>query len=126
MRLDPSKRRVPAPRRAGYLPVAKTVAVGMAVTGHPPHRPVLAALPHTVLTSDMPSEDGWRGSARLDSHEQPVERGASDRIVSPAFPRWAAFGCAVPAHGTSSGRPVAGIASAPSDFPGPHGIGNSR
>jgi hypothetical protein len=26
----------------------------MAVTDHPPHRPVLAALPHTVLTSDAP------------------------------------------------------------------------
>jgi hypothetical protein len=31
-----------------------TVAVGMAVTGHPPHRRVLAALPHTVLTLDAP------------------------------------------------------------------------
>jgi hypothetical protein len=31
---------------------ARTVAVGMAVASHPPHRPVLAALPHTVLTLD--------------------------------------------------------------------------
>ena len=30
------------------------VAVGMAVASHPPHRTVLAALPHTVLTSDAP------------------------------------------------------------------------
>jgi hypothetical protein len=34
----------------------------MAVTGHPPHRPVLAALPHTVLTSDVPPEGDWRGT----------------------------------------------------------------
>src|SRR5450631_3599019 len=26
----------------------------MAVTSHPPHRPVLAVLPHTVLTLDLP------------------------------------------------------------------------
>src|SRR5437762_8008691 len=103
-----------------------SVAVGMAVTRHPPHRPVLAALPHTVLTSDMPPEGGWRGIAHLEIHEQHVERVASDRIVSPVSPRWAAFGCAVPAHGTSSGRPVAGIASALSDSLGLHGIGNSR
>jgi hypothetical protein len=102
------------------------VAVGMAVTGHPPHRPVLAALPHTVLTLDLPPEGDWRGIARLDMHEQCVEQVASDRIVSPALPRWAAFGCAVPAHGTSSGRPVAEIVSAPSDFPGLHGIGSNR
>src|ERR1035438_4773927 len=98
----------------------------MAVTGHPPYRPVLAALPHTVLTSDVPPEGGWRGSARLEIHEQLWERVAIDRISSPAFPRWAAFGCAVPAHGTSSGRPVFGIATAPSDSPGLHGIGSSR
>ncbi len=29
------------------------VAVGMPVTRHPPHRPVLAQLTHTVPTSDM-------------------------------------------------------------------------
>src|SRR5258708_7692378 len=93
------------------------VAVGMAVTGHPPHRPVLAALPHTVLTSDVPPEGGWRGIARLDIHEQRVERVASDRMSASVSPRWAAFGCAVPAHGTSSGRPAVGIATARSDFP---------
>src|SRR5712671_6466076 len=103
-----------------------TVAVGTAVTRCPPHRPVLAALPHTVLTLDVPPEGDWRGIARRDSHEQPWERVASDRIISPAFPRWAAFGCAVPAHGTSSGRPVFGSAPAPSDSPGLHGIGSSR
>src|SRR6202142_3099180 len=97
------------------------VAVGTAVTRRPPHRPVLAVLPHTVLTLDMPPEGDWRGNAHLDIHEQRVARVAIDRIVSPAFPKWAAFGCAVPAHGTSSGRPVAGIVTAPSDFPGLHG-----
>src|SRR5271154_2724710 len=98
----------------------------MAVTGHPPHRPVLAALPHTVLTLDMPPEGGWREIARLEIHEQLLERVAIDRIFSPAFPRWAAFGCAVPAHGTSSGRPVVGIVTAPSDCRGLHGIGSNR
>src|SRR5580700_4416753 len=97
-----------------FATLAKTVAVGTAVARCPPHRPVLAALPHTVLTSDMPPSGGWRGSARLDIHEQRVARVAIDRIVSPVSPRWAAFGCAVPAHGTSSGRPVAGIVSVPS------------
>ena len=29
------------------------VAVGTAITNRPPHGPVLAALPHTVLTSDV-------------------------------------------------------------------------
>src|SRR5260370_28384346 len=110
-----------------YQPLSlNTVAVGMAVTGHPPHRPVLAVLPHTVLTSDVPPQGGWRRNARRDIHEQPVERVASDRIVSPVSPRWAAFGCAVPAHGTSSGRPVAGIATAPTDFREWHGIGSNR
>src|SRR6266498_2458057 len=42
----------------------------MTVTGHPPYRPVLAALPHTVLTSDVLPYGGWRGIARLDSHER--------------------------------------------------------
>ena len=111
-----------------YTPVYPDdcVAVGTAVSRCPPHRPVLAALPHTVLTLDVPPVGGWRGIARLDSHEQCVEQVASDRIVPPVSPRWAAFGCAVPAHETSSGRPVAGIVSAPSDFPGRHGIGSSR
>jgi hypothetical protein len=35
-----------------------TIAVGMPVTGHPPHRSVRAALPHTALTLDA-----WRQSA---------------------------------------------------------------
>src|SRR5437016_5270873 len=35
-----------------------SVTVGMAVTGHPPYGPVLAALPHTVLTSDVPPYGG--------------------------------------------------------------------
>ena len=45
------------------LPVAlgKLVAVGTVITDRPPHRPVLAALPHTVLTSDV-----WRRSAHWD------------------------------------------------------------
>src|ERR1700686_4251533 len=107
-------------------PTERAVAVGMAVTNHPPHRPVLAALPHTVLTSDVPPHGGWREIARLETDEQHVERVAIDRIVFPAFPKWAAFGCAVPAHGTISGRPVVGIAIAPSGFPGLHGIGSSR
>src|ERR1035438_4475497 len=34
-------------------PPAGWVAVGMPVTRHPPHRPVLALLTHTVLTSDI-------------------------------------------------------------------------
>src|SRR5437868_15273708 len=38
-------------RRAG--PGGPAVAVGTAVTRCPPHRPVLALLTHTVLTSDM-------------------------------------------------------------------------
>jgi hypothetical protein len=37
-----------------------TVAVGMAVTGHPPHRPVLAELPHTVPTLDVSPNGNWR------------------------------------------------------------------
>src|ERR1017187_7399176 len=85
--------------------VGSPVAVGTAVSRCPPHRPVLAALPHTVLTLDLPPQGGWRGIARLDAHEQRVEQVANDRIVFPVSPRWAAFGCAVPAHGTSSGRP---------------------
>jgi hypothetical protein len=32
------------------------VAVGTAITDRPPHRPVLAALPHTVLTSEVSVE----------------------------------------------------------------------
>ncbi len=36
----------------------RRVAVGMAVTHHPPHRSVLALLTHTVLTSDE-GPDGW-------------------------------------------------------------------
>ena len=72
---------------------------------------------HMVFTWDLPPLGGWRGIARPDSHEQCVEQVASDRIVSPASQGGAAFGCAVPAHGASSGRPVAGLVSAPSDFP---------
>src|SRR5271165_2505594 len=60
-----------------------SVAVGMAVTSRRPHRPVLAALPHTVLTLDMPPHGGWRGNARLEMHEQLWERLASDRSRSP-------------------------------------------
>ena len=33
--------------------VSTRVAVGMRVTPHPPHGPVLALLTHTVLTSDV-------------------------------------------------------------------------
>src|ERR1019366_337369 len=63
-----------------------TIAVGTAVTRCPPHRPVLAALPHTVLTSGMPPEGGWRRIARLDNREPRGARVAIDRRVSPAFP----------------------------------------
>ena len=91
-----------------------------------PHRPVLAALPHTVLTLDMPPHGGWRKIARPDTHEQRVEPVAIERRLAPAFPSWAAVGCAVPAHETSSGRPVAGSVTAPSGCREPRGIGSSR
>ncbi len=65
----------------------QVVAAGMAVTSHPPHRPVLAELPRTVLTSDVPPHGGWREIARLEIHEQLSERVAIDRI-----------GCAVSAN----------------------------
>ncbi len=83
------------------------VAVGMAVSDHPPHRPVLAALPHTVLTLDVTPFRVWRRSEHREMHEQFSVRVASNRRSAPVSPRWAAFGCAVPAHETSSGRPVA-------------------
>src|SRR5712671_155224 len=83
----------------------------MAVTGHPPHRPVLAALPHTVLTLDVTPFRVWRRSEHRETHEQLSVQVASERRSSPVSPRWAAFGCAVPAPETSSGRPVAGVAS---------------
>ena len=38
-------------KRAG--PGGPAVAVGMPVSRHPPHRPVLALLTHTVLTLDL-------------------------------------------------------------------------
>jgi hypothetical protein len=75
----------------------------MAVTSHPPHRPVLAALSHRVLTSDVPPHGCWREIAHLETYEQHGERVAIDQMSFPAFPRWAAFGCAVPPH-----EPVAG------------------
>jgi hypothetical protein len=34
-------------------PSGSEVAVGMPVTRHPPHRPVLALLTHTIPTSDI-------------------------------------------------------------------------
>src|SRR5688572_16640220 len=86
----------PPQKKIRFVGPRNPVAVGMAVTSHPPHRPVLAALPHTVLTSDMPPYGGWRESAHREMHEQRVVRVASDRRVAPAFPRWAAVGCAVP------------------------------
>src|SRR5205823_8345301 len=93
--------------RLGILRGSKTVAVGMAVSDHPPHRPVLAALPHTVLTLDVTPFRVWRRSEHREMHEQFSVRVASNRRSAPVSPRWAAFGCAVPAHETSSGRPVA-------------------
>ena len=39
-----------------------TIAVGMPVTRHPPHRSVRAALPHTALTLDA-----WRQSGHLET-----------------------------------------------------------
>ena len=63
--LDPTSRRRPCASLSLHLhQVVKrtftfelsnmlgTLAVGMAVTSHPPHRPVRAALPHTVPTLD--------------------------------------------------------------------------
>src|SRR5437588_9806705 len=91
---------------AGFA-IRATVAVGMAVSDHPPHRPVLAALPHTVLTLDVTPFRVWRRSEHREMHEQFSVRVASNRRSAPVSPRWAAFGCAVPAHETSSGRPVA-------------------
>ena len=44
-------------KEAGRLVV--TVAVGMSIARHPPHRPVRALLTHTVLTLDI-----WRRSAQ--------------------------------------------------------------
>ena len=110
-------------RSLAHYPTSATVAVGMAVTGHPPHRPVLAALPHTVLTLDVPPLSGWRQIADRESHALPEGWGASVRRPPPVSPRWAAVGCAVPAHETSDGRPVSGKASAPECSREPRGIG---
>src|ERR1700680_5077505 len=49
-----------APRIAPMKPAL--VAVGMPVTRHPPHSPVLARLTHTV-----PALDVWRQSVRSDT-----------------------------------------------------------
>ena len=43
-------------------PFPASVAVGMPIARHPPHRPVLARLTHTVLTSDT-----WRQSVPWDT-----------------------------------------------------------
>ena len=42
-------------RRYGIAPAPKRVAVGTVIAGRPPHRPVRAGLPHTVLVLDT-----WR------------------------------------------------------------------
>jgi hypothetical protein len=48
------------------------MAVGMALSSHPPHRPVQAGLPHTVLTSDVDLRTArWgkgAGSSAFGSH----------------------------------------------------------
>jgi hypothetical protein len=52
-------RRTPPNKEADRLVV--TVAVGISIARHPPHRPVRALLTHTVLTLDI-----WRRSAQWD------------------------------------------------------------
>ena len=39
-----------------HFSVINFIAVGTAVTGGPPHRPVRADFPHTVLTSDVDAQ----------------------------------------------------------------------
>src|SRR5664279_2271516 len=60
--------------RAG-LP-AGWVAVGMPVTRHPPHRPVLALLTHTVLTSDI-----WRQTAHSATGVEPRPGGVWHQVT---------------------------------------------
>ena len=58
----------------GEFPRLLRVAVGTALSGGPPHRSVLAALPHTALTSG-----GWRKSERLDKGAESWARESSIR-----------------------------------------------
>src|ERR1039458_8343275 len=52
------------------------VAVGMPVTRHPPHRPVLALLTHTVLTSDI-----WRQTAHSATGVEPRPGGVWHQVA---------------------------------------------
>jgi len=54
--------------------IAPTVAVGMPVAQHPPHRSVRAEFPHTA-----PISDEWRRNERQDMDAERVVQEASDQ-----------------------------------------------
>src|SRR5438132_1577707 len=81
----PVEARMP-PRKAAW------VAVGMPVTRHPPHRPVLAQLTHTVPTSDK-----FGVKARCRVRVQDRDLGEQDcQTLLKTFPGPAAFLTAPP------------------------------
>src|SRR5258708_22267515 len=69
-------------------PIGKTVAVGMPVARHPPHRSVPAEFPHTALILDE-----WRQSERRGRDAVRAERAASDQRAArcAANRHWAAY-----------------------------------
>jgi len=103
-----------------YPPFPASVAVGMPIARHPPHRPVLARLTHTVLTSDA-----WRQSVRWDTgagYRLPV---AGLRVALGSVPRSSGFvGCVDVSAATTDEARVSGIAPDSSRCQEQHDIGN--
>ncbi len=54
---------------------SQNVAVGMALSGHPPHRSVRAELPHTAPTSDVDAHTAYCAASRTPSNPRDLRSG---------------------------------------------------
>src|SRR5260370_27414587 len=93
----------------------------MPIARHPPHRPVLALLTHTV-----PTLDTWRRSARWDrgvGHRPLVARHRGGHRSVPKSSDYA--DCAAEAGAATYVAPCVGTSRVAPSCPEPHGIGNT-
>src|SRR6266481_1810113 len=117
-RHNPNERISATERRAE----ARRVAVGMPVTQHPPHSPVLARLTHTVLALDV-----WRRNALSDTDGGAQSQVARRRVVpgNAATSSGSADSVAV-AYAANFASLRAETPSVAPRYRGRHGIGNTH